>query len=167
MNYCEFYGGTEKITATSTRIKCRKMEDGSKVYENKDPEGAMIAHCCWSGGKDCPHKELHEEENNMNTAEQMELDASEQEQSQQYSSTAAITTTERQEKAMKLHRQVLANGKIAADCMVAMGRDLKVIKDEKLFSEFGCENFEEYCEQKVGIGKRHGYNFIQVYERFG
>lgn len=173
MNKCEFYGGTEKISATSTKIKCNKMEDGGKVYENQDPESAMIAHCCWSGGKNCPHKELHEEENNMNATDQMELeiaemelDATEQGQLQHFSTATAIST-ERQEKAIKLHKQVLANGKIAADCMVAMGRDLKVIRDEKLFSEFDCENFEEYCEKKVGIGKRHGYNFIQVYERFG
>jgi hypothetical protein len=31
----------------------------------------------------------------------------------------------------------------------------------------GFGSFEEYCEKKVGIGKRHGYNFIQVYEKFG
>ncbi len=75
--------------------------------------------------------------------------------------------TERQMKAAKLTRQIITNGSIAAECMVQMGRDLKAVRDERLYSEMGFDSFEEYCEKKVGVGKRHGYNFIQVYERFG
>lgn len=75
--------------------------------------------------------------------------------------------TERQMKAAKLTRQIITNGHIAAECMVQMGRDLKAVRDERLYSEMGFDSFEEYCEEKVGVGKRHGYNFIQIYERFG
>lgn len=82
-------------------------------------------------------------------------------------STNTQVSTERQERAIKLTRQIVANGNIAASCMVDMGRDLKSVRDERLFTELGFESFEEYCEKKCGIGKRHGYNFIQVYERFG
>lgn len=75
--------------------------------------------------------------------------------------------TERQMKAAKLTRQIITNGHIAAECMVQMGRDLKAVRDERLYTEMGFDSFEEYCEEKVGVGKRHGYNFIQIYERFG
>ncbi len=74
---------------------------------------------------------------------------------------------ERQEKALRLHKQIMANASIAARCLVEMGRDLKIVRDEKLYTEFGCESFDEYCETKAGIGERHGYNFIRAYERYG
>ncbi|MGN0686812.1 MAG: hypothetical protein ACI4KA_01745 [Oscillospiraceae bacterium] len=181
MNRCQYYKGNDKIDAETTKILCSYMTSGGKVFKNKDPEGAALIHCCWHGGENCPLMEEPEgiapEQNStdeipldvdeLNNEETTREEETKMQQQIEIQSEAAITTTERQEKAIRLHRQVLANGQIAADCMVAMGRDLKVIKDEKLFSEFGCENFEEYCEQKVGIGKRHGYNFIQVYERFG
>lgn len=75
--------------------------------------------------------------------------------------------TERQNRAAQLTQRIMANGKIAASSMIEMGRDLKTVRDERLFTEMGYENFEEYCEKKIGIGKRHGYNFIQIYEKFG
>lgn len=76
-------------------------------------------------------------------------------------------STERQDRAAQLTQRIMANGKIAASSMIEMGRDLKTVRDERLFTEMGYENFEEYCEKKIGIGKRHGYNFIQIYEKFG
>ncbi len=165
---CKYYKGTEAVTPTSTKIKCEKMEDGGKVYENKDPEGKMIASCCWNGGGDCPLiKEVAENSDNI-SGELLHNDDEQQTLSGavEIRDTAEIST-ERQQKALKLTRQIIANGNIAASCMVDMGRDLKAVRDERLFTELGFESFEEYCEKKCGIGKRHGYNFIQVYERFG
>lgn len=91
----------------------------------------------------------------------------EQNISGEISSQQIVQVTERQERAIRLTQQIITNGNIAADCMVQMGRDLKAVRDERLYTEMGYESFEEYCEKKVGVGKRHGYNFIQVYERFG
>lgn len=81
--------------------------------------------------------------------------------------TDTSISTERQDRAVQLTQRIMANGKIAASSMIEMGRDLKTVRDERLFTEMGYENFEEYCEKKIGIGKRHGYNFIQIYEKFG
>lgn len=92
---------------------------------------------------------------------------------EQQTFTTDVTTSntqissERQDRAAKLTQQIIANGKIAASSMIEMGRDLKTVRDERLFTELGFESFEEYCEKKCGIGKRHGYNFIQIYEKFG
>ena len=179
MNKCSNYIGTEKINEERTRIKCRIMDGGGKVYENKDPEGAEVIRCCWeTGGEGCPF--LLEEPERCESAavdvtENSEPDGGSGEQAvisgcedmSVSTDTAGGAINERQEKALRLHRQIVANGQIAASCMVEMGRDLKTVRDEKLFSEFGCADFAEYCEKKAGIGKRHGYNFIAVFERFG
>lgn len=75
--------------------------------------------------------------------------------------------TERQEKAFRLHKQIIANERIVAQSLVEVGRDLKTMRDEKLYTEIGCESFGDYCEQRAGIKERQGYNFVAVYERFG
>ena len=51
--------------------------------------------------------------------------------------------TERQNRAAQLTQRIMANGKIAASSMIEMGRDLKTVRDERLFTEMGYENFEE------------------------
>lgn len=183
MNKCSNYAGTEKLDENRTRIKCRIMDGGGKVYENKDPEGAEIIRYCWeSGGEGCPFlldepgaaAEQREESGRCECAAGTGGDNGEESGQAVLDGCGAVTVPEaggavsqRQEKAFRLHRQIVANGQIAASCMVEMGRDLKTVRDEKLFSEFGCADFAEYCEKKAGIGKRHGYNFIAVFERFG
>lgn len=178
---CKFYRGTETVTPTSTKIKCEICEGGGKVFENKDPEGKMIAGCCWSGGNDCPvlnehmEREKMEQKQAMSSAdiqEECAEDLGMQQEVMDGCENAPMISADtgvsiRQEKAVKLTRQIIANGNIAASCMVDMGRDLKAVRDERLYTEIGFDSFEEYCEKKCGIGKRHGYNFIQVYERFG
>lgn len=172
MNNCSNYIGLEKIDEERTRIKCRIMDGGGKVYANNDPESAEVIKCCWHGGEGCPFL-LDEPERCENVAGadpaetvQAVMDGC-GDMAVSADTVGAGASTERQEKALRLHRQIVANGNIAASCMVEMGRDLKTVRDEKLYSEFGCADFAEYCEKKAGIGKRHGYNFIAVFERFG
>ncbi len=275
MKRCEFYGGTDRISQTSTKISCEKMPEGGRVYENKDPEGAELIQCCWHGGENCP---LLNEETESGIPEDIDEDFDDDseeglddvpgendEDEEEPDDGVDITkdgpalkalaaafldneikcpnfrnggecktrcltldgrvgalefkcsectmafskvdkaidwlakcsyypeecfyyqksqegktmenkiearanpeiSTERQEKALRLHKQIVANASIAARCLVEMGRDLKIVRDEKLYTEFGCESFDDYCETKAGIGERHGYNFIKVYERFG
>lgn len=184
MNKCKNYLGIDKIDEERTRIKCRIMDGGGKVYENKDPEGAEVIKCCWdTAGEGCPF--LLDEPEGAADEQQDEPERCENAAGADPAETVQAVmdgcgdmavsadtvstgvSTERQDRAVKLTRQIIANGNIAASCMVDMGRDLKSVRDERLFTELGFESFEEYCEKKCGIGKRHGYNFIQVYERFG
>lgn len=72
-----------------------------------------------------------------------------------------------QERAVFLDGRIKANAQIAAESVAAMGCDLKAIRDERLYIELGCDNFSEYCEQKLKIGQRHAYNFIKCYETYG
>ncbi len=301
MNKCEFYGGTDFVSQTSTKIKCVKMPEGGRVFDNKDQEGAALIQCCWHGGENCPL--LNEEPANDiledkdvdfddDPEEDLDDDPRENDEGEEdsddgvditkdgpalkalaaafldgeikcpnfhkggeckprcltldgrvgaldfkcsectmgFSETSkamdwlskctgcpqgcvyyrksqksqegktevqsdpgidipadidedvdeVVTTgneikvcanpeiiNERQEKALKLHRQILANGKIVEDCIVAIGRDLSAIKKEKLFAELECKDFDEYCTVKLGLKGRQGYKFVRAYERFG
>ena len=170
MDNCQYYKGVDQIDSETTRILCSYMKEGGKTFKNKDPEGAALIQCCWHKGKPCPLMNVEVDK----PAAGIEANTCEKEEpmeQQTFSTDVAESnsqiSTERQERAVKLTRQIISNGNIAASCMVEMGRDLKTVRDERLFSEMGYESFEEYCEKKVGVGKRHGYNFIQVFERFG
>ena len=77
----------------------------------------------------------------------------------------AVQTPE--EKAALLDRRINANAQIAAESIVAVGRDLKVMRDEKLYIKLGCQTFSEYCETKTQIKQRQAYNFIKCYETYG
>ena len=67
--------------------------------------------------------------------------------------------------AMQLHSDIMANMRAAATAMVEFCRQLKEMRDRKLYSALGYARFEDYAEQAVGIKWRQAYNYIQVYER--
>ena len=125
------------------------------IFAEESKAGEWLEKCC-SAPENCYHyrKAKEEEEQQTFTTEIAEK-------------TDTSISTERQDRAAQLTQRIMANGKIVASSMIEMGRDLKTVRDERLFTEMGYENFEEYCEKKIGIGKRHGYNFIQIYEKFG
>lgn len=163
MNKCEFYGGTEFVSATETKIKCKLMPDGGKVFENASEEGKETSLRCWHGGIDCPLKAGDCDNTGCTKEKQLSFEEAVE---------TGITTVERDtapfmEKAATLHRRILVNGKIAAESIVAMAKDLRVMNEEKLYTYLGCESFNDYCEQKVGIKQRHAYNFIKVLDKYG
>ena len=68
--------------------------------------------------------------------------------------------------AMQLHSDIMANMRAAATAMVEFCRQLKEMRDRKLYSALGFARFEDYAESTaVGIKWRQAYNYIQVYER--
>ncbi len=66
-----------------------------------------------------------------------------------------------------LNKRINANARIVAESFVAIGRDLKEMRDSKLYEQFGCGTFEEYCDKMTPIQQRHAYNFIASYEKYG
>lgn len=76
-------------------------------------------------------------------------------------------TVSRQEQAALIHNRILANGQIAAQALVAMCKDLKQMRDEKLYEELHYSSFEDYAEQACGIKQRQAYSYISAYERLG
>lgn len=75
-------------------------------------------------------------------------------------------TAEYQE-AMRTHQRILANGEICAASLLEICKDLKKMRDEKLYEEFGYSSFEEYSEKAVNIKSRQAYTYISTYERLG
>ena len=69
--------------------------------------------------------------------------------------------------AMEIHRQILANGTIAASAMVELCRNLKLMRDKGAYVHLGYESFDDYCEEAANIKKRQAYNYISTYERLG
>lgn len=75
--------------------------------------------------------------------------------------------SETQAEAVKLHQSIMLNAEMAANSMVAMCRDLKTMRDRKLYEELGCSEFGEYTEKLVGIKARQAYTYISTYEKLG
>lgn len=72
-----------------------------------------------------------------------------------------------QTRAAMLNSRIIANAKIAAESLIMVGRDLKAMRDEKLYTELGCDTFEEYCNKMTPIQQRHAYHYIKCYEKYG
>lgn len=153
--YSSEYGKVEVNYLGAMEFEC---EHTKMIFAEESKAGEWLERCC-SAPEKCYHYRKAKEEEGQPVEQQ--------------TFTTEITEktdtmpTERQNRAAQLTQRILANGSIAANSMIEMGRDLKAVRDERLFTELGFGSFEEYCEKKVGIGKRHGYNFIQVYEKFG
>lgn len=153
--YSSEYGKVEVNYLGAMEFEC---EHTKMIFAEESKAGEWLERCC-SAPEKCYHYRKAKEKEGQPVEQQ--------------AFTTEITEktdtmpTERQNRAAQLTQRILANGSIAANSMIEMGRDLKTVRDERLFTELGFGSFEEYCEKKVGIGKRHGYNFIQVYEKFG
>lgn len=169
---CQYFGGyryDNHRVAGAMRLECSRMDYGGMTINLcvADSLKAVVTDHCKCGGKDCVFFMTDEE-----YKQYCERRERKEEEQQVFTTEVAANvdtrvSSERQDRAAKLTQRILANGSIAANSMIEMGRDLKTVRDERLFTELGFGSFEEYCEKKVGIGKRHGYNFIQVYEKFG
>lgn len=77
-----------------------------------------------------------------------------------------IITTEFQQ-ATDLHSRIMANAEVAAGALLEMCKNLKEMRDSKLYLQFGIDTFENYCEKKVGIKSRQAYTYISTYEKLG
>jgi hypothetical protein len=71
------------------------------------------------------------------------------------------------EKANIIHARIMANGQVLQSTLLEICRDLKTMRDERLYKELGFETFEEYAEKKVGIKQRQAYSYISTYEKLG
>ena len=78
-----------------------------------------------------------------------------------------MAMSEKQVKAISLHKQILTNGQIAAEALVELAKNLKEMRDSKLYIELGHESFDDYCEKSAHIRQRQAYKFIKALEEFG
>lgn len=71
------------------------------------------------------------------------------------------------EDALQTHQRIMANGEICARSLVEVCKDLKKMRDEKLYEQFGYETFDKYCDEMAGIKSRMAYYYISAYENLG
>lgn len=67
--------------------------------------------------------------------------------------------------AMALHFGIQNAMQTAANAMVELCRNLKTMRDRKLYTHLGFSKFEDYVEQAHGIKQRQAYTYIQTYEK--
>lgn len=73
----------------------------------------------------------------------------------------------KRETAYATHSRIMANGQIAAQALAQVCKDLKTMRDDKLYIEMGYETFDGYVQDAVGLKKRQAYAYIAAYERLG
>lgn len=68
------------------------------------------------------------------------------------------------ERAHTLHQRIITSGSLAAQNLFDMANALKEMRDDKLYKVLGYSNFEEYCEEMVGMTRRNAYRYISIAE---
>ncbi len=72
-----------------------------------------------------------------------------------------------QERAIQITQRIKANGAIAANAIVEIGKDLRTVKIEELYKEIGYESFETYAKQEFNLEKRQAQTYISTFEKLG
>lgn len=76
-----------------------------------------------------------------------------------------ITVSEQHKQAIELHQKIIVSANLAQQNIWDMCNGLKTMRDNKLYKELGYQNFEDYCENEVGMKRRNVYNYISIVEK--
>lgn len=75
--------------------------------------------------------------------------------------------TENQAKFVMVHNNILNAGAMITNSIISLSKNLKVMRDEKLYLEADCETFEDYAEKICGLKRSQAYKYIQILEKLG
>lgn len=75
---------------------------------------------------------------------------------------AGLIEKEKFEKAYDLHQRILVTAQMAQKNLYDMCIMLKQMRDDKLYKELGYYNFEEYCEEEIGISRHMAYKYADI-----
>ena len=75
---------------------------------------------------------------------------------------AGLIDKEKFEKAYDLHQRILVTAQMAQKNLYDMCVMLKQMRDDKLYKELGYYNFEEYCEEEIGISRHMAYKYADI-----
>jgi hypothetical protein len=75
-----------------------------------------------------------------------------------------VVVSDRLSRANQLDTSIKLRAQVINENLFEMCRELKEMRDDKLYQELGYQNFEEYCEKAVGITRQYAYDHISVYE---
>ena len=73
--------------------------------------------------------------------------------------------TAQKQQAIELHQKILVSANLAQQNIWDMCNGLKTMRDNKLYKELGYQNFEDYCENEVGMKRSNAYNYISIVEK--
>ena len=77
----------------------------------------------------------------------------------------SLAVTEQYTEAYNLNVKIHTSMQAIQQNLYDMCSALKKMRDGKLYKELGYQNFEEYCENEAGIGRRHAYKYIAIIEK--
>ncbi len=77
-----------------------------------------------------------------------------------------ITVSEKYSRAVLLHKRITANVQAAQESLFEVCRDLKEIRDGRLFEELGYTVFEDYCTKEFELSYKQACKYIAVAERY-
>ena len=77
----------------------------------------------------------------------------------------SIVSTEQRKQAFELHYRIISSADTAQSALWDMCKNLKEMRDSKLYKALGYKNFEDYCEKEVGMKHSNAYRYISVVER--
>lgn len=66
--------------------------------------------------------------------------------------------------AVKLNQKIIFAAQMAQKNLYDMCMMLKEMRDNKLYKELGYQNFEDYCENEVGMKRANAYRYISIIE---
>ena len=65
---------------------------------------------------------------------------------------------------LSLHQTIIMCGSMASNALIEMAKNLKEMRDRKLYTAGGFNSFSEYVENAVGIKERQAYSYISIIE---
>jgi DNA repair exonuclease SbcCD ATPase subunit len=77
-----------------------------------------------------------------------------------------INVSEKYTRAVLLHKRITANVQAAQESLWEVCRDLKEIRDGRLFEELGYTVFEDYCTKEFELSYKQACKYIAVAERY-
>ena len=78
---------------------------------------------------------------------------------------ADIIVSQQHKEAVETHQRIITSANLAQQNLWDMCQGLKKMRDDKLYKEFGYQNFETYCENEVGMKRSNAYNYISIVEK--
>lgn len=68
-------------------------------------------------------------------------------------------------KAAEVHAEIINYAKMAQENLYQMALGFKKMRDEKLYTALGYDNFAEYCEKETGMKRGNVYKYISIAEK--
>lgn len=73
-----------------------------------------------------------------------------------------IVTSEQYKAAIELNQKIIITAQAAQQNLYDMCVMLKQMRDDKLYKELGYANFEDYCENEVGMSRHMAYKYTNA-----